>query len=118
MAKEHKCYLDYFMNKQIICPYCDHLHEASEIMSNGGEDSFELDCHDCDKTFNVHQQVTYEFTTVGTCKVHKLWRWGGEENGQFSYTCQICADEYYDHNFERLGKENYEILPAEWKPGS
>ena len=106
------------MNKHIKCPYCDYEHDAMDLMSGDGEASFELDCNSCEKTFNVHQQVTYEFTTVGTCEVHKLWRRGGEENGKHSYTCQVCGDEYYDFNFERLGKNNYEILPANWTPAN
>ena len=109
---KHKDYIDYFNNSGVKCPYCDHEGDAEY----DGEGDYEQECDSCGKEFDVFPVVSIGFTTSGRCDKHKLWRYGGEEKGMNSYTCQVCANEYYDFHFERLGKDKYEILLADWGP--
>lgn len=119
MSKERKTYLDYHCNSGIVCPYCDYkFKETWEYMSENGENNFEVDCPTCENKIYVYQQITYKFTTVGDCKVHQLWRYGGKEKGKWSYTCQVCAAEYYDFHLHdgkhpKLEENQYVILEDE-----
>jgi len=116
MSKKRKSHLDYHANDTIVCPYCDFKHEdVYDFMSNHGEDRFEIECYECEKSFHVQQRVEYTFTTYGDCKVHKLWRYGGKHKGRWSYTCQTCAQEFYDHDlhdgkYPKLKEHEYEII--------
>jgi DNA-directed RNA polymerase subunit RPC12/RpoP len=108
-----KDYLDYLRNNEIKCPYCDFKYSDSwELVTDFQDGEVSIECDDCGKTFSCTTEYEISYTTVGTCKKHKLWRYEGSE---YSYTCQVCATEFYDFHLEggkyqKLNKDQYEII--------
>lgn len=110
--KHPKCYLDYWSNKEPVCHYCNHKNDYDYE----GYDTDDYECSECGKVFEIEAMHTTEFTTRGKCEVHKLWRYGGEKEGNHSYTCQVCTGVYYDFHLPKMASGTYEILPADWRP--
>ena len=48
---------------EVTCPYCGHVHGDSwEI--GGRHDSFEYQCHECEKDFDCYRNVEVTYTSV------------------------------------------------------
>ena len=106
-----KRYIDYFNNKVPKCPYCsEDQPDYEEYVSYEDQGLAEIDCYCCGKKYECCTEITYGYTTVGNCDVHKLYMTNGH-----SYTCQVCAAEYYPFHlaggkYPKLTEEQYEIL--------
>lgn len=49
------------------CPYCEHLYEdAWEYFYDCSDETLEVDCDSCGKTFLLSQEVIVDYTTTPT----------------------------------------------------
>ena len=108
-----KSYLDYFENDYPVCPYCDHVNEDTNVFYPQNHCEFSTGCENCGKDFYCTVEAKYTYTTNGNCNVHKLYK----SVMSSSYTCQICASEFFgwDLNggkFEKLKESQYEIIES------
>ena len=85
-------YEDQYDNDHEICPYCGHKHHVEGEDYN--EDTREVECDECGKSYWLHQSFTVTHETIPDCKLN------GEdcqyENSRFNpgsnlVFCAICG---------------------------
>ena len=59
--------LERWMENNPICPFCGHKHEWEEyweLLTNNNQDTFEINCANCDKEFIVEYETELKFTSL------------------------------------------------------
>ena len=56
--------IDYEMTDEVVCPYCGYTFDDSSEFINEGEDSFEVECDECNRSFGVSVYRSVTFTSI------------------------------------------------------
>lgn len=48
---------------ELVCPHCGHVHSDSWEMNSGDEGDWDMECHECDETFDAQRHVTVKYST-------------------------------------------------------
>lgn len=55
--------IDHEFTKEIVCPYCGHIHSESYDFGSGGEEDSEAECDSCGKQFYWSRIISVEYST-------------------------------------------------------
>jgi len=56
--------IDYEMTDEVVCPYCGYTFDDSSEFINEGEDSFEVECDECQRRFDVRVRIGITYTSI------------------------------------------------------
>lgn len=60
------CERKFMDTRNIICPYCEHIHKDSYEIGSGGEEDNQMECYNCEQPFFYSRNITVSYYTSRT----------------------------------------------------